>query len=94
MLSVESPRQNRWLVDSTADVRLCNGRSLMAGYREQLTRIGRSTSDRISPGRGNVRLRLRLEEDSKGLLLNLRNVYYPPSSICNLALDCSRTVGP
>ncbi len=43
-----------------------------------------STSDGSSPGRGKIRLRLGLEDDSEGVILNLRNVYYLPSSPCNL----------
>ena len=34
--------------------------------------------------RGRVRLRLALEDNSEGLILNLRNVYYLPNSPCNL----------
>ena len=38
----------------------------------------------MSPGRGKVRLRLALEDDSEGLIFNLQNVYYLPNSPCNL----------
>lgn len=67
-----------------ADVHVCNDRSLMTEYYERPTRIGGSTVDGSSPGRGRIRLRLRLEDDSEGMILNLRDVYYRPSSLCNL----------
>lgn len=51
---------------------------------DKLTRIGGSISDGFSPGRGKIRLRLGLEDNTEGLILNLQNVYYLPSSPCNL----------
>ena len=81
---MEGPRQNCWLVDSAADVHVCNDRSLMTEYREHPTKVGGSTSDGVSPGRGKIRLRLGLEDDSEGLILNLQNVYCLPYSPCNL----------
>lgn len=56
----------------------------MTNYRERPTSIGGSTSNGTSPGNGSVRLRLALKDDSEGLILNLQNVYYLPSSPCNL----------
>lgn len=56
----------------------------MTEYQDQSTRIGGSTSNRTSPGKGNVHLRLSLGYDSEGLVLNLQHVYYLPSSPCNL----------
>lgn len=84
VLSVEGPRQNCWLVDSAADFHVCNDRSLMTEYQKQPTRMAGSTSNGTSPGKGNVRLRLALKDGFEGLMLNLRNVYYLPSSPCNL----------
>ncbi len=48
------------------------------------TRIGESTSDGSSSRRGKIRIRLGFEDGSEGLVLNLQNVYYLPSSPCNL----------
>ena len=56
----------------------------MTEYQERPTKVGGSTSDGVSPERGKVRLRLGLEDDSEGLILNLQNVYYLPNSPCNL----------
>lgn len=56
----------------------------MTEYKEQPTNVGGSTSNGVSPGRGKVRLRLGLEDNSEGLILKLRNVYYLPNSPCNL----------
>lgn len=56
----------------------------MTEYQERPTKVGGSTSDRVLPGREKVRLRLGLEDNSEGLILNLQNVYYLPNSPCNL----------
>lgn len=56
----------------------------MTEYREQPTKIGGSTSDGVSPGRGRIRLRLGLKDGFEGLILNPQNVYYLPKSPCNL----------
>ena len=56
----------------------------MTEYYEKPTRIGGSTADGSSLGKGRIRLRLGLEDGSDGIILILRNVYYLPSSPCNL----------
>lgn len=56
----------------------------MIDYHEHPTKIGGSTSDGISPGRGKVRLRLAKKDGSEGLILNLSNVYFLPNSPSNL----------
>ena len=56
----------------------------MTEYYEKPTRIEGSIEDSLSPGKGRIRLRLGLEDGSEGIILNLRNVYYLPSSPCNL----------
>lgn len=55
----------------------------MTKYQKQLTKIGGSTSDRIFPEKMKIWLRLGLKNSSKGLILNLQNVYYLPKSSCN-----------
>lgn len=57
---------------------------MMTEYWEHPTKIGDSTSDGMSLGKGKIRLRLELKNDSNGLILNLQNVYYFPNSPCNL----------
>ena len=84
LLAVEGPRNHCWLVDPPADVHVCNDRSLMTEYKEQPTSVGGSTSNGVSLGRGKVRLRLGLEDNSEGLVLKLQNVCYLPNSPCNL----------
>ena len=84
ILSVEGPRQNCWLVNSAVDVHVCNDRLLMTEYREHSTKVGGSTFNGVSPRRGKIQLRLGLENNSEGLILNLQNVYYLPNSPCNL----------
>lgn len=58
----------------------------MTNYIEKPTRIGGSTSEGVSPGRGKVRLRLAISKDidKQGVTLTLNNVYYLPSSPSNL----------
>lgn len=56
----------------------------MIEYHTHLTRIGGSISDGVSSGRGKIQLKLALKDRSKGLILNLHNVFYLPNSPCNL----------
>ena len=84
VLAIEDPRENCLLVDSAADVHVYNDLALMIEYRELPTRIGGSTSNGVSPGRGRVRLWLALTDGSEGLILKLWNLYYLPKSPCNL----------
>lgn len=55
----------------------------MTDYTEKPTKVGGSTADGMSPGRGTVRVKLALEGGSKGVTLNLRNVFYLPNSLSN-----------
>lgn len=56
----------------------------MIEYQDHPTKVGGSTLDRVLPGRGKIRLRLELDDNSKGLILNLHNIYYFPNSPCHL----------
>ncbi len=71
-------------MDSAADLDVCNDLRLMTDFTERPTRVGRSTADGVSAGRGTVRIRLVLKDGSEGLILNLRNVFYLPNSPSNL----------
>ena len=84
MLAVKGPRDASWLVDSAADVHVCNHRSLMTEYHDEPTRIGGSTADGVSPGRGKVRLCLSLKNSCEGVVLNLNDVFLLSSSPSNL----------
>lgn len=84
VLSVEGPQHNCWLIDSAADVHVCNNRFFMIKYYNKPIRIGGSTFDGSSPGTGKIRLWLSLEDGSEGFVLNLQNFYYLPSSPSNL----------
>ncbi len=81
---VERPCHNCWLIDSAADVHICNNRSLMTKYYKKPTRIRWSKADGSPPGKGSIRLRLGLENGSERMISNLQNVYYLSSSPCNL----------
>ena len=47
-------------------------------------KIGGSTLDGISLGKGKIRLKLVFKDNSENLILNLQNVFYLPNSPCNL----------
>ena len=63
---------------------MCNDQSLMIKYHEKPTRIGGSTADGMSPGRGKMRLRLSLKNGRKGVILDLKNVFLLPHSPSNI----------
>ncbi len=71
-------------MDSAADVHVCNDQRLMTEYTEKPTRVGGSTADGVSPGRGKVKIRLAKKDGSEGLVLTLTNVFYLPNSPSNL----------
>lgn len=56
----------------------------MTDFTENPTKVGGSTSDGISPGRGKVKIRLALKDGTEGLVLTLTNVFYLPHSPSNL----------
>lgn len=72
------------MVDSAADIYVCNDQALITEYQELPSRIGGSMSDGILTGRGKVWLQLALKNGTKGLVLNFRNFYNLPNSLCNL----------
>ncbi len=84
ILTVIRPKQSCWLVDSVADVYVCNNKRLMIDFTENPTKVGGSTSDGISPDRRKVKIRLALKDRTEGLVLTLTNVFYLPNSPSNL----------
>lgn len=56
----------------------------MTDYCKRPTRIKGSTSDGLSLGHGKMRLRLSLENRLERVILDLKDVYYLPSSLSNL----------
>lgn len=66
----------------------------MTNFMENPTKVGGSTSDGISPGRGKVKIRLALQDGTEGLVLTLTNVFYLPYSPSNLiSLGLSNDAG-
>lgn len=45
-------------------------------FQDRSTKVGRSTSNKVSSEKKVVRLRLKLKDGSKGLILNLIDMYY------------------
>lgn len=89
VLMVKGLKEDCWLINSTANVHICNNQKLMTDFIEKPIRVRGSTADGMSPGRGIVRIRLILKDRSKGVILNLRDIYYlsnNPSNLINLRL--------
>ncbi len=56
----------------------------MIDFTENPIKVGGSTSDDISPGKGKVKIRLALKDGTEGLVFTLINVFYLPNSLSNL----------
>lgn len=56
ILVVKSPRKSWWLVNSAADMHICNNQRLITKYTEKPIRVGGSTANGISPSRGKVKI--------------------------------------
>ncbi len=63
---------------------VCNDQRLMTEYTEKPTKVGGSTSDGVSPGKGKVKIQLAKKDGSEDLVLILTNVFYLPNSTSNL----------
>lgn len=55
----------------------------MTKFRKNLTKIGRSMSDRILPDRGKFKIRLTIKEKIEEIKLTLNNIFYFPNSPSN-----------
>lgn len=84
MLAIQRPQNTSWLIDSTANIYVNNDQDLITKYYKQLTKIGKSITNKIFPRSWKVRLRLSFNNGCKGVIFNLNNVYFPPSSFSNL----------
>ena len=89
-MTVKNLKQNCWLVDSAAEIHICNNKKLIIDFTKNLTKVGESTtSDGISLSRRNVKIRLALKDKIERLVLTLTNVFYllnSPSNLGNLGL--------
>lgn len=56
----------------------------MIEYKKRPVNMVRSMSNKVLLGCRKVCLHLSLKNNSKGLILNLQNVYYLPNNLCNL----------
>ena len=56
----------------------------MTEYTEKPMRVGESTADGVSPGRGKVKIQRAQKNGSEGLVLTLTNVFDLPNSSSNL----------
>lgn len=66
----------------------------MTDFKENLTKVGRSTSDDISLSRRRVKIRLSLKDSTERIVLTLTNIFYFPHSPSNLvSLNLINDVG-
>lgn len=56
---------------------------MISDFIENLTNVGKSTLDGISPDRRNVKIRFALKNRTKGPSFTLTNVFYLPNSPSN-----------
>lgn len=84
ILTVRIPKQSCWLVDSAADIHVCNNKRLIIDFTENPTKVGGLTSDCILPGRKKVKIRLALKDRIEGLVFILTNVFYLPNNSSKL----------
>lgn len=73
-----------WLVDNAVDVYIYNDLDLMTEYHKKATQIGGFTSNGVFFERRKVRLWLSQKNGLKKVILNLKDVFYFPSSPSNL----------
>lgn len=93
-LAIRRLKQSCRLVNSVADVHVCNNKKLMTDFKENPTKVGGSKSDGISPSRGRVKIKLVLKDDIDRLVLTLTNVFYFPHSPLNvISLGLLNNVG-
>ena len=76
--------RDTWLLDSAADMHVCNHRSSLIDYVVRPTDLAGSTSEGMSPGRGFIERTLALQDDSPSSALILHNVLLIPQCPVNL----------
>ena len=84
VMTMTSLSRNSWLLDSAADMHVCNNRSSFADYMVYPTDLAGSTSNGTSPGRGMIRITLSSEDDTPSSVLVLNNILYIPQCPVNL----------
>lgn len=84
VLTLQSPKQNYWLINSATTIYVCNNLRLMTDFAKKSTRIGGSILNRVLPDQGTVWIRLALEAKIKRIILNFYNIYYRPNRSSNL----------
>ena len=76
--------RDTWLLDSAADMHVCNHRSSFIDYVVRPTGLAGSTSEGMSPRRGVIERTLALQDDSPSSVLILHNVLLIPRCPVNL----------
>ena len=84
VMTINHLNRDTWLLDSAADMHVCNHRPSFINYITRSTGLAGSTSDGTSPGRGMIRKTLALQDDSPSSVLILNNVLFIPQCPVNL----------
>lgn len=84
VLTIQDSQSVSLLIDSIADIYVCNNKELMTNYYEKTTRIEVSRSNRILQYCDKVPLWLSFKDTGvKEVVLDFKNVYYLLSSSSN-----------
>lgn len=86
ILAVRDLKQSYWLVYSAADIYIYNDKRLMTDQEENPTKVQGSNLDNISPNKVKIKIRLVLEDGSKGLILTLTNLSHNLLNLISLGL--------
>ena len=84
VMTMTNLNKNSWLLDSAADMHVCNHRYSFTDYTSYSTDLAGSTSTGTSPGRGTIHKTLILEDGLPSSILILNNVLYIPQCPVNL----------
>lgn len=76
ILKLQGLKQDYWLINSAANIHICNNLRLMTNFAIRSTKIGGSTSDGILLRQRIVQIRLAMNNGIKRVILNFWNVYY------------------
>lgn len=58
ILAIRGSKQSCLLVNSTADMHICNNQRLMINFKKNFIKVGESNSESISPSKRKVKIRL------------------------------------
>lgn len=63
---------------------ICNNIKFITEYYKKSTKIGRLILDKILLGQRNIYLYLNLKREKKGIILDLKDIFFLPNNLSNL----------